>query len=398
VADGLIGTEFAGYRVDSLLGRGGMGVVYRATDLSLDRSVALKLIAPTLADDDDFRRRFIAESKVAASLDHPNVIPIYQAGDWEGSLFLVMRFVAGDDLRTLIRGEGRLAPPRAARITAQIGAALDAAHGGGLVHRDVKPANVLVTADDHVYLTDFGLTKRLAANADETQSEQILGTVDYVAPEQIKGQRAGPASDVYALGCLLFHALSGHVPYRLETTEAKLWAHMSEEPPSVSGAAPGVPIALDAVVAKAMSKRPEDRFATAGELGEAAQAAAGPTPPATPAVSKARATAEGMAARMRRKAWLSHTLPDGVESRRELIVRALLEPFNLVVLAGMLVAGALLGALPLTVPFAAAVYAVAAAWSYRLQDARRGELARSPAPSPSRDLSTHPPKRARPDA
>jgi serine/threonine protein kinase len=375
-----------------------MGVVYRATDSSLDRSVALKLIAPTLADDDDFRRRFIAESKVAASLDHPNVIPIYQAGDWDGSLFLVMRFVAGDDLRTLIRGEGRLSPPRAAQITAQIGAALDAAHGGGLVHRDVKPANVLVTADDHVYLTDFGLTKRLAANADETQSEQILGTVDYVAPEQIRGQRAGPASDVYALGCLLFHALSGHVPFRLETTEAKLWAHMSEEPPSVSHAAPGVPPALDAVVAKAMSKRPEDRFATAGELGKAALAAAAPPVADVPPASRARATAERMAARMRRRAWLSQAPSGRVENRRELIVRALVEPFNLIVLAGMLVAGAILGALPLTIPFAAAVYAVAVAWSYRREDPRRGGLARLPSPGPSGDLSTHPPKRARPDA
>ena len=390
----LIGTEFAGLRVDALVGRGGMGVVYRASDPSLDRTVALKLIAPALAHDEDFRRRFIAESKVAASLDDPTVIPIYQAGDCEGTLFLVMRFVAGDDLRTLIRREGRLEPARAARITAQIASALDAAHESGLVHRDVKPANVLLTANDHVYLTDFGLTKRLAAETSDTQSGQFLGTVDYVAPELIRGQRAGPASDLYALGCLLFHALTGHVPFRVETTEAKLWAHMSEEPPAVSAAAPGAPVALDAVVAKAMSKNPEDRFATAGELGAAALAAAPAPDSAT--VSEARAAAESMVARMRRRAWLRQSprrRPDGDGSP---LTRALLDPFNLIVVAGMLVAGAILGALSLTLPFAAAVYAFATAWTHHRERARPRALTPDPPAGPSLAFSTHPPKRARP--
>lgn len=374
-----------------------MGVVYRATDTSLDRTVALKLITPALADDEDFRRRFIAESKVAASLDHPNVIPIYRAGDWEETLFIAMRFVAGDDLRTLIRREGRLEPARAARITAQIASALDAAHESGLVHRDVKPANVLLTPSDHVYLTDFGLTKRLAAEVTDTQTGRLLGTVDYVAPELIRGERASPATDVYALGCLLFHALTGQVPFRVETTEAKLWAHMSEEPPAASRAAPGVPAALDVVVARAMSKRPEDRFATAGELG-AATLAATEQPVADPQTAvKAREAARDMAVRMRRRAWLRSPAA-GSAAWGGTLSRALLDPFNLIVLAGMLVAGAILGALPLTVPFAAAVYAFATAWTYHLERARLAVRASDPRAGPSLDFSTHPPKRTRPRA
>src|SRR4051794_39232703 len=219
-----------------------MGVVYRATDASLERSVALKLLAPELARDESFRRRFATESKVAASLDHPNVIPIYQAGEHDGVLYLAMRFVRGEDLRLRLRREGLLEPDIAARLVAQVGAALDAAHEAGLVHRDVKPANVLLDMHDHAYLTDFGLTKRLAADTVETRTGQILGTLDYIAPEQIRGEPPGPYTDVYALACMTLHLLTGDVPFTVDTEEGKLWAHLSESPPRASERRPGLPL------------------------------------------------------------------------------------------------------------------------------------------------------------
>ena len=198
--DGLIATEFAGYRIDSRIGRGGMGVVYRATDLALERTVALKVLADDLAKDPGFQRRFVTESRLAASLDHPNIIPIYAAGEFDGVYYIAMRFVPGHDLRTLLREEGPVDPQRAVRLIAQVSSALDVAHRAGLVHRDVKPANVLVTAEDHVYLTDFGLSKRVAADSEATRTGMVLGTLDYVAPEQIRGEEIGPYTDVYSLG------------------------------------------------------------------------------------------------------------------------------------------------------------------------------------------------------
>src|SRR3954470_11706858 len=266
VADSLIGAEFAGYRVDELVGRGGMGVVYRATDVSLERSVALKLLAPELARDESFRRRFAAESKVAASLDHPNIIPIYHAGEHDGVLYLAMRFVRGEDLRVRLVRCGLLEPAVAAGLAAQVGAALDAAHEAGLVHRDVKPANVLLDGHDHAYLTDFGLTKRLAADTVETRTGQILGTLDYIAPEQIRGESLGPATDVYALACMTMHLLTGDPPFPVGTEEGKLWAHLSQAPPRPSERVPGLPIAVDAVLDRAMAKDPALRYETAGEF------------------------------------------------------------------------------------------------------------------------------------
>ena len=186
--DAALGLVFAGHRLDEVAGRGGMGVVYRATDLALDRHVAVKLIAPALAGDPAFRRRFVSESKVAASLDHPNVIPIHHAGEQDGVLFQVMRYVEGEDLRAMLRREGRLEPERAAPIVAAVAAALDAAHARGLVHRDVKPANVLLGAGQHVYLTDFGLVKRAASNSSLTSSVYLMGSVHYMAPEHIEGK------------------------------------------------------------------------------------------------------------------------------------------------------------------------------------------------------------------
>src|SRR4051812_31920427 len=250
-----------------------MGVVYRATQVALDRPVALKLIAPELARDDQFRERFQRESRLAAQIEHPNVIPVYEAGEADGQLFIAMRFVDGSDLSSEISRHGTIEPLRAARIVAQVADALDAAHKRGLVHRDVKPANVLLS-DGHAYLTDFGLVKDLAAGGAMTTSGQWVGTPDYVAPEQFKGEAVDARVDIYALGCVLFHTLTGRVPFPRDQAVAKLWAHSEELPPRPSESAPNVPPALDDVVARAMAKDPEDRFASAGDLGRAAVAAA----------------------------------------------------------------------------------------------------------------------------
>ena len=264
------GDVFVNHRIAGLAGRGGMGVVYRAIDLDLDRVVALKVIAPALADDPDFRARFVAESKSAASIEHPHVIPLYYAGEREGVLFIVMRYVDGPDLRALVRAEGLLEPERAANIVAQIGGALDAAHAHGLVHRDVKPANVLLGENDHAYLTDFGLTKREASTGGVSRSGGWVGTLGFVAPEQIRGERVDARTDVYALGCVLVHALTGGAPYLRDSDEATLWAHLNAPPP-----VDRVPAEFAAVVERALSKDPEDRFPSAGDLGRAALAAAG---------------------------------------------------------------------------------------------------------------------------
>ncbi|HYI19000.1 MAG TPA: protein kinase [Solirubrobacteraceae bacterium] len=268
------GTTFAGHRIEAVAGRGGMGVVYRATHLALDRTVALKVIAPTLIEDASTRQRFLRESKVAASIDHPNVIPVYYTGEEDGIAYIAMRYVPGDDLRSLVRIEGRLEPRRAARIVAQVASALDAAHAASLVHRDVKPANVLLGPDEHVYLSDFGLSKHALSVGGETKSGHWVGTLDYVAPEQIRSERPDARSDVYALGCVLYFALTGGPPYPRDGDEAKLWAHLSEPPPAPSDRVPDLPAGLDGVVARALAKEPGDRFPSVGDLGRAAVAAA----------------------------------------------------------------------------------------------------------------------------
>src|SRR4051794_1757487 len=258
-----------------------MGVVYRAKHLALDRPVALKLITPDLASEPGFRERFQRESRIAAALDHPNVITVHHAGEEDGRLFITMRLIDGEDLGALLKREGRLAPERATRIVAQVGAALDAAHRAGLVHRDVKPANVLVSGsgdDERVFLTDFGLTKRDTSTVSLTRTGEIVGTLDYIAPEQIRGEAVDARTDVYALGCMLFHLVTGRVPFPADMHAAKVYAHLTDEPPRVTEFAPAAPPALDAVVARAMAKDPEQRYQTAGELGAAARAATAPAP------------------------------------------------------------------------------------------------------------------------
>jgi ABC-type branched-subunit amino acid transport system substrate-binding protein len=256
------GSSFAGYRIESFVGRGGMGVVYRATDLSLDRPVALKLIAPELADDPRFRERFLVEPRLAASLDHASVVPIYEAGEHEGQLYLAMRYVPGSDLRTLLEREGSLAPERALAILGQIAGALDAAHRQGLVHRDVKPANVLLDEDEHAYLTDFGVTKQISDDSDDAGH----GTLDYLAPEQIRGEAIDGRTDEYALASVLFEALAGVAPFRRQTPAETMWAHLREDPPSLESRP-----ALDPVLRRGLAHERDDRFPTCTALIDAAR-------------------------------------------------------------------------------------------------------------------------------
>ena len=269
-----LGTIFAGHRIEALVGRGGMGVVYRARQLELDRVVALKLIAPELLDDPQMRERFVREARTAAAIEHPNVIPLHYVGEEDGIAYLAMRFVDGNDVRSLVREHGVLAPERAAEITSQAGAALDAIHSDGFVHRDVKPANLLLARGDHVYLTDFGLTKHVHSRSGATRTGHWVGTLDYVAPEQIRGGLVDARADVYALGGVLHFMLTAHVPFDRDTDEAKLWAHLNDPPPLPSRVRPGLPIALDAVIERAMAKDPYARQPSAGDLGHAARAAA----------------------------------------------------------------------------------------------------------------------------
>jgi serine/threonine-protein kinase len=284
-----------GCRIEAVVGRGGMGVVYRALQLDLGRPVALKVIAGERAGDAEFRERFGREARMAAAIDHPNVVPVYATGEQDGALYLVMRYVTGSDLHALIRREGRLAPARAAAIVAQVGAALDAAHAAGLVHRDVKPANVLLSGvDDHAYLSDFGLMRPLDPQQPITDSGQWIGTVDFASPEQLSGGRADARSDVYSLGCVLHAALTGSSPFPRGTVPATLLAHLNDAPPRPSDS--GAPRELDRVVARALAKDPAQRYPSAGDLGRAALAAAR----GEPVTESERTVAVGRAAPARR--------------------------------------------------------------------------------------------------
>src|SRR5215218_1717455 len=271
-----IGSTFAGHRIDAVAGRGGMGVVYLATDLTLDRRVALKLIAPGLANDPVFRARFESECKLAAAIDHANVVQIFHAGEERGLLYVTMRYIQGTDLRTLLADEGRLAPARAVGIVAQVAGALDAAHQRGLVHRDVKPANVLLTTRDgseHAFLTDFGVSKQRTSNTGLTKTGFAVGTADYMAPEQARGAEVDARADIYALGCVLYRALTGTVVYERDSDVEKMWAHIHDPPPTLLEVCPELPRGLGVVLDRALAKRPEDRQPSAAELARQAMAA-----------------------------------------------------------------------------------------------------------------------------
>ena len=263
--DPRVGTDLGPYRIEALIGRGGMGVVYLATHTGLDRKVALKLLAPDYADDDAFRARFLRESRMAAAIDHPNIIPIYEAGEVDGTYFLAMRYVAGTDLETRLRA-GPLEPREAVHLLGAVASALDAAHEQGLIHRDVKPANVLIAEGrgvervDHPYLTDFGLTKHRGSQSGLTQGGAFMGTLTYIAPEQIEGKPVDGRTDEYALACVAFECLTGRVPFVRDTDIAIAMAHLRDAPPSAVELRPELPAAIDAVLARGMAKRPDDRF------------------------------------------------------------------------------------------------------------------------------------------
>jgi tRNA A-37 threonylcarbamoyl transferase component Bud32 len=339
-----VGSEFAGYRIEGMVGHGGMSIVYRAQHLRLERTVALKLLMPELSRDESFRERFMRESRLAAALDHPNIIPIYEAGDENGVFYIAMRFVGGSTLKAVLEEEGPLPAPRAASIMSQVASALNAAHEEkGLVHRDVKPANILVVpghgpeGGDHVYLSDFGIAKQRAAGA-LTKTGMFVGTADYAAPEQIEGRELDGRADVYALGCVLYETLTGAHTYEKDSEVALMYAHLLEPPPTVTHKRPDLSPDVDAVVAKAMAKSPDDRYATTPEFaaamrksligtetrrtqqsdqahvpetvmtgGAAAAAAEPPAPPAPPppaAAPPAEAEPEPAPAGPRRKRWL----------------------------------------------------------------------------------------------
>jgi serine/threonine-protein kinase len=288
--DPRVGTQVSGYRIENLLGRGGMGVVYLAEDLRLKRKVALKLLSGALAGDDGFRERFLRESELAASIDHPNIVPVFEAGEADGTLFIAMRYVAGTDLRQMVR-HGALAPERAIELVSQIADALDAAHGRGLVHGDVKPSNILIApgagraGSDHAYLADFGLTARLSDGGGWAPDGALQATVDYVAPERIRGDTVDGRADVYSLGCVLYECLTGRRPFVGDTDLVVLFAHLDDAPPSASACRPELPAAVDDVLAVALAKSPDERQTTCRQLVSQAQEALGIASPA-PSVAR----------------------------------------------------------------------------------------------------------------
>ena len=267
-----IGEELGGYRVEALIGRGGMSVVYLAEQLALGRKVALKLLSPDLSEDEDFRQRFVRESRLAGGLEHPNIIPVHEAGDADGLLFIAMRYVQGRDLKALIEREGAMSIDRTFELLSQAASALDAAHVRGLVHRDVKPGNLLVASGEgpeeaeHIYLSDFGLTKKADSKSRMTATGGFVGTLDYVAPEQIQGQDVSGQTDLYSLACVAYECLSGVVPFDRNSEVAVMYAHLQDPPPKLSETVPAIPQAVDGVMAKAMAKEPSERYESCREF------------------------------------------------------------------------------------------------------------------------------------
>ena len=273
--------QIASYQMVEEIGRGGMAVVYRARDVRLGRWVALKVLAEDLARDDAFRRRFIRESRAAATVDHPNIIPIFDAGEAAGVLFIAMRYVAGQDVHSLLNRAGPLPAARAAGLVAQVASALDAAHACGLVHRDVKPANMLLGglaedgSEDHVYLSDFGISKTSQATTNLTLTGQVLGTLNYLAPEQIEGRTVDGRADAYSLACAAFEMLAGAPPFRRDQSLAVMWAQLSAPPPHLTSARPDLPAAVDQVMFRGLAKAPEERYPSCRAFAAALQDACG---------------------------------------------------------------------------------------------------------------------------
>ena len=293
------GTMLGGCRIEEPIGRGGMGVVYRAVQVELGRDVAVKVIAPDRVGDADARRRFLREVRAGAAVEHPNVVPVHGAGTDGDCAYVVMRYVPGTDLRTLVRVEGPLAPERAGVVAECLGDALDALHAAGYVHRDVKPGNVLIDEQGHVYLSDFGIARELLGTATHTEPGRWVGTIDFAAPEQIRGDPVDARADVYALGAVVFFMLTGQVPFERPTDEARLWAQLADAPPRPSALRPELAAGVDAVVLRALAKHPAERQPSAGALGRDVRAAVTGEPTAdaaTPGPARRRRTAIGAAA------------------------------------------------------------------------------------------------------
>jgi serine/threonine protein kinase len=273
------GSRIAGYRLEERIGQGGMAVVFRARDQRLGRLVALKILAPELAGDAEFQRRFTRESRAAAAIDDPHIVPVFAAGEADGVLFIAMRYVAGGDAHSLLNQEGPLPPDRVADIISPVASALDAAHRAGLVHRDVKPSNMLMDVlpgrPDHVYLSDFGLSKAVASTSGMTRAGAVMGTLDYISPEQIAGKPVDGRADQYALACSAFELLTGDPPFRRDEPTAAMYAHLSESPPQLTSRRPGLPPAVDGVLSRALAKAPGDRYASCGQFADALRDAFG---------------------------------------------------------------------------------------------------------------------------
>jgi len=293
--------QLASYQMVEEIGRGGMAVVYRARDVRLNRWVALKVLAEDLARDDGFRRRFIRESRAAATVDHPNIIPIFDAGEAGGVLFIAMRYVGGQDVHSLLNRAGPLPAARAAGIVAQVASALDAAHACGLVHRDVKPANMLLGglaedgSEDHVYLSDFGISKTSQATTNLTLAGQVLGTLNYLAPEQIEGRTVDGRADAYSLACAAFEMLAGAPPFRRDQSLAVMWAQLSAPPPALTSARPDLPAAVDQVMFRGLAKIPEERYPSCRAFAAALQEACGVSPAELQPHAAQAAAAQGSA-------------------------------------------------------------------------------------------------------
>ncbi|MGU3501661.1 serine/threonine-protein kinase [Mycobacterium sp. C31M] len=287
-----LGTRFGPYELRSLIGVGGMGEVYRAYDTVRERMVAIKLLRPDLATDRSFQERFRRESRLAARLQEPHIVPVHDFGEMDGVLYIDMRLVEGPSLKDLLQTAGALAPRRAVSVIGQVAMALDAAHTNGLVHRDVKPENVLLTPDDFAYLVDFGIAHHGAEPA-VTSTGLVVGSSGYLAPERFSGERGGPAADVYSLACVLYESLTGMEPFAAGDVRQVWAAHMFSAPPRPSIMRRGVSRAFDDVITRGMAKDPRDRFATAGELARAAaQAVDGSAPVAMPVVPVAPPTTQ----------------------------------------------------------------------------------------------------------